>query len=143
MNWRTLVVMALVSFVVMFVLMYMMVDSFGNVLVNWNQFYMAAVMTGAMMLIEIGVMRSMYSKRTKMITAGVSIVVVVIFFVLLRGQFGISDRNFLKSMIPHHGAALLMCKNTNLSDPEVRQLCQSIISGQQSEIDFMKAKLSN
>jgi hypothetical protein len=143
MNWRTLLVMALVSFVVMFVLMYMMVDSFGNVLVNWNQFYMAAVMTGAMMLIEIGVMRSMYSKRTKMITAGVSIVVVVIFFVLLRGQFGISDRNFLKSMIPHHGAALLMCKNANLRDPEVRQLCQSIISGQQSEIDFMKAKLSN
>jgi uncharacterized protein (DUF305 family) len=44
-------------------------------------------------------------------------------------------------MIPHHASAILMCEKANLQDPEIKDLCQSIISGQQAEIDQMKAKL--
>jgi len=44
-------------------------------------------------------------------------------------------------MIPHHGAALLMCQHAHLQDPEIIQLCKNITASQQSEIDFMKEKL--
>ena len=59
----------------------------------------------------------------------------------LRAQAGVGDRQFLKSMIPHHAGAILMCKNNRLSDPELQQLCRNIVTSQQSEIDLMKAKL--
>jgi uncharacterized protein (DUF305 family) len=34
-----------------------------------------------------------------------------------------------------------MCEKTNLQDPENIALCEAIVSGQQEEIDLMKAKL--
>jgi uncharacterized protein (DUF305 family) len=34
-----------------------------------------------------------------------------------------------------------MCEQAPISDPEIRSLCKSIISSQQTEIDQMKAKL--
>jgi len=56
-------------------------------------------------------------------------------------QTGVSDRQLLKSMIPHHAAAILMVKGAKISDPEVQKLGDNIIAAQQKEIDFMKAKL--
>ena len=47
----------------------------------------------------------------------------------------------LPEMIPHHVGAILMCEQTVIQDPEIQELCQTIISGQQAEIDQMKAKL--
>jgi len=35
-------------------------------------------------------------------------VIGLIFFTLVRQQAAITDKQFLKSMIPHHGAAILM-----------------------------------
>ena len=35
-----------------------------------------------------------------------------------------------------------MCTEAPLKDPALKELCAKIISSQQSEIDFMKAKLS-
>ena len=51
-------------------------------------------------------------------------------------------RHFLRSMIPHHAGAILMCEQAPIQDAEIRQLCQTIISSQQQEIDQMKAKLA-
>lgn len=130
-----------VNFVVMFALMYMMVDSSDNVYLNLNQFYMAATMTSAMMVIEMLVMGGMYEKKGLII--GVSAVAGILFFMLLRNQSGVSDREFLRSMIPHHGAALLMCNEAKLNDPEIKKLCDDIISGQQSQIDWMKTRLES
>ena len=58
-----LAIMAILSFISMFVFMYMMVDSFGNVYPNLNQFYMAGLMTAPMIVIEIFVMWSMYNNK--------------------------------------------------------------------------------
>jgi uncharacterized protein (DUF305 family) len=44
-------------------------------------------------------------------------------------------------MIPHHAAAILMCKKAPVRAPEIQQLCGAIVSSQQREIDQMKAKL--
>lgn len=140
--YLNLAIMAVLSFISMFVFMYMMVDSFANVYPNLNQFYMAGLMTAPMIVIEIFVMWSMYNnKKVNLIIAGVSIVLLVLFSLFIRKQTAISDKEFLKSMIPHHGGAVLMCDNTNLQDSEIKELCKGITSSQQSEIDWMKRKL--
>ena len=53
-----------------------------------------------------------------------------------------SDKQFLKSMIPHHAGAILMCNEANIKDPEIKKLCEEIRLSQQREIEQMKAKLA-
>jgi uncharacterized protein (DUF305 family) len=141
-HYRHLLIMAGVSFVAMYVLMYAMVDAFGSVYVNVNQFYMAALMTGPMLAIELLVMRSMYkNRRFNVALFAASAAVGVLCFLLIRQQGGVSDRQFLRSMIPHHAGAILMCEEARLSDPEIQTLCGTIIASQRAEIDQMRAKL--
>jgi hypothetical protein len=119
-----------------------MVDSYANVYPNLNQLYMAGVMTMPMILIELFLMRSMYTnKKLNNIITIMSIVIFIVLFFFVRKQIAIGDKEFLKSMIPHHAAALLMCKQAQLQDPEIVALCKNIGATQQAEIDFMKAKL--
>jgi Domain of unknown function (DUF305) len=44
-------------------------------------------------------------------------------------------------MIPHHAGAILMCGEASIRDAEINELCKTIISSQQSEIDQMKTIL--
>jgi uncharacterized protein (DUF305 family) len=63
------------------------------------------------------------------------------FFVAIRQQTAIFDGQFLKSIIPHHAGAILMCKEAPLEDAAIKELYQTINSSQQSEIDQMKSIL--
>lgn len=138
---RFLIMIAL-HFIAMYVFMYAMVDDFGNVFNNFNQVYMAALMTASMVLIELPLMMAMYkSKKLNAIFIGVGLIVLVGSFLLIRKQTAISDRQFLRSMIPHHAGAILMCEEASIEDSEIRELCRNIIAGQRAEIDQMKAKL--
>jgi hypothetical protein len=142
MKYINLFLMAVLSFISMYILMYIMVDNYANVYPNLNQFYMAAIMTIPMVIIELVVMRLMYpNKMINNLIVLFSIAIFITLIILIRKQTAISDKEFLKSMIPHHAAALLMCKKAPLQDPELQQLCKNIISAQLSEIDFMKSKL--
>jgi uncharacterized protein (DUF305 family) len=141
-HYKKLMVMVVLAFMSMYMLMYAMVNTFANVIPNVNQFYMAGLMTVPMIFIEMALMGSMYmDKKLNTIIIGVSSILLIAFFVFIRQQSAVSDKQFLKSMIPHHASAILMCEKANLQDPEIKDLCQSIISGQQAEIDQMKAKL--
>ncbi len=141
MNYRNLIFMMVASFVSMYVLMYVMVNSFVNVYSNLNQFYMAAVMTMPMLWIELWLMKDMYpNTRLNRAIAVLSLAAFLTFLFFIRRQAFISDKEFLKSMIPHHASALLMCEQAALQDPEVKKLCESIRATQQEEIDFMKSK---
>lgn len=141
-QYSKLIWMTVISFIAMFILMYSMVDKFANVFINVNQFYMAGLMTAPMIIIEMLIMGGMYmNKKLNLIIISVSAVVLVACFFFIRMQTAVSDRQFLKSMIPHHAAALLMVNGAKISDPEIRKLADDIISSQQKEIDFMKAKL--
>ena len=134
--------MTVLSFISMFILMYGMVDRFQNVYPNVNQFYMAAMMTAPMVIFEIGLMWAMYkNKLANTIIVCAALTVLCFSFALLRWQTAVGDKQFLKSMIPHHAGALLMCDNHRLEDPEIKELCKTITKGQQEEIDFMKRKL--
>ncbi len=143
-HYRALALMAAIHFVAMYVLMYAMVDSFEQVVPNNNNLYMAALMTSPMLLIEIVLMRSMYPNRrynTIVIVAG--LVLLVGAFAMIRKQTAIGDTQFLKSMIPHHSGAILMCRESAVTDPRVHDLCRSIIESQQREIEEMETLLES
>jgi uncharacterized protein (DUF305 family) len=76
------------------------------------------------------------------VIAAASVLALILFWVLIRQQAAISDRQFLRSMIPHHAGAILMCQKAPIQDPQVTALCRAIMSGQQAEIDQMKTKLA-
>jgi hypothetical protein len=135
-------VMVALHFVAMYIFMYAMVNEFGNVFNSFNQVYMAALMTASMVLIEIPLMMSIYkSRRVNAVIIAVGLIVLIGSFLLIRKQVAISDRQFLRSMIPHHAGAILMCKEASIQDQEIKDLCRNIIASQQTEIDRMKAIL--
>lgn len=142
-HYRHLFVMLGLSFVAMYILMYAMVNSFGNVYSNVNQVYMAGLMTAPMALIELWIMRSMYTNRRRNAgIAAMTAVAGVLFWVLIRQQVGVADTQFLRSMIPHHASAILMCEQASVKDPAILDLCKGIITSQQAEIDQMKNLLA-
>lgn len=142
-HYWNLLLMAALSFVSMYVLMYAMVNSFDNVYNHLNQVWMAGLMAAPMVIIELLLMRSMYPDRTRNAVIMVaSLVVGFALFFFIRQQTAIGDAQFLRSMIPHHSGAILMCRQASITDPEIQSLCESIISSQQSEIDQMEAILS-
>ena len=141
-HYKALAAMGILSFICMYILMYSMTDTINNVFPNVNQFYMAALMAMPMIIIELILMRNMYTNKTLNMAIGIfSTVALIAFYLLIRQQTGVSDRQFLRSMIPHHSGAILMCEKADIQDPEVKKLCEEIIASQQREIAQMKAKL--
>lgn len=141
-HYPKLALMVVLSFIAMYILMYAMVNRLENGLPNINQFYMAGLMTSAMVIVELAIMFGMYhNRKLNVIIIAVSAVALIGFFVAIQRQTGVGNKQFLKSMIPHHSAAILMCKEADLDDPEIKQLCDQIIAGQLVEIDQMKARL--
>lgn len=143
MSHKKFILMIIISFFAMYILMYAMVDRFENTLPNINQFYMAGLMTAAMMIIEILIMGKMYAnKKLNLLFLLIGVIALILFYFGIRKQTAIGDKQFLKSMIPHHAAAILMVRETELTDPEIQQLAKEIREAQEKEIAFMKAKLS-
>jgi uncharacterized protein (DUF305 family) len=138
-HYGKLIIMALLSFISMYILMYAMADKVNNAYPNVNQFYMAGLMTMPMIIIEVILMRSMY--MNKKLNAGIivlSALALVGFFLCIRQQAAVSERQFLRGMIPHHAAAILMSNKNPAKDPEIVKLQQEIISSQEREIAQMK-----
>lgn len=141
-HYGRLAVMAALSFAAMYALMYAMVNALDNVFMDVNQFYMAGLMAAPMVLIELAVMRGMYQSRgLNALVAAAAVVATVVCFVFIRRQAAVGDRQFLRSMIPHHAGAILMCQQAPIRDAAIKRLCQGIIASQQSEIDQMKGML--
>jgi|SRR5919109_77140 uncharacterized protein (DUF305 family) len=143
-HYRRLIWMLLLSFISMYVLMYSMVDRLQSVYMNINQVYMAGLMTAPMALIELAVMAAMYpNRKLNAIVAVSSAAALALCWTLIRQQTAVSDAQFLRSMIPHHAGAILMCNEASIQHVEIRTLCQSIVAGQQREIDQMRAMLND
>lgn len=141
-HYARLALMTAFSFVSMYVLMYSMTNTGRDIYNSLNQLYMAGLMTAPMVVIEILLMSGMYhNKRVNAVVMAVSVLAGVVFFTFLRQQAAISDRQFLRSMIPHHSGAILMCEGASLEDQRIKDLCKTITAGQQAEIDQMRAML--
>jgi uncharacterized protein (DUF305 family) len=142
-HYSRLLLMAALSFAAMYGLMYAMVDAWSDVFANLNQAYMAALMTAPMIVLELLLMRGMYrNARWNVAIISASVVAAVICFALIRRQTAIGDRQFLRSMIPHHGAAILMCSEAPIQDAAIKELCRRIIANQRAEIEQMKTLLA-
>lgn len=140
--YMRLAVMIVLSFISMYFLMYAMVDGLENVYSSFNEFYMAGLMTAPMVVIELVLMGAMYkNKKVNAVCLVLGVLAGILFWTLIRQQAAISDKQFLRSMIPHHAGAILMCQEASIEDPEIKTLCKSIVSGQQAEIEQMKALL--
>jgi uncharacterized protein (DUF305 family) len=104
---------------------------------------MAGLMTAPVVVIELALMGSMYdNKNVNIVIIAVSVVALGAFFLGIRQQAAIGDKDLLRSMIPHHAGAILMCERAPIQDPEIKKLCGEIISSQQKEIDQMKSMLA-
>ena len=145
-HYARLGAMMALSFIAMYVLMYAMVDSVDNVYMNFNQVYMAGLMAAPMVLIELALMRGMYrNRRLNMAIAAGAVFVAMAFFMFIRRQSAIGDRQFLRSMIPHHASAILMCQQAGMQAAEIKELCfrpNGIIESQTAEIAKMKELLA-
>ena len=139
MMWLKLGVMTVLGFVAMYFLMYSMVNSYNDFYLSVNQIWMAGSMAAAMVAIELLVMGEMYKNRAlRIVLIGFSILVTAAFVLFTRYQTAIDNKDFLRSMIPHHSGAILMCANPKITDPEIVTLCGQIKKSQQEEIDQMK-----
>ena len=142
-HYGRLLAMVLLSFIAMYILMYAMVNRFENVFNSVNQAYMAGLMAAPMLLIELALMAGMYpNKRRNAWLAGGAVLFMALCWFGIRQQAGVTDRQFLRSMIPHHAGAILMCEQARSSDPEILRLCQEIVISQRAEIAQMKAMLA-
>jgi uncharacterized protein (DUF305 family) len=142
-DYRRLLFMALPSFASMYALMYAMVDAWPSVYANLNQAYMAGLMTAPMVVLELLLMRGMYrSARLNALILAASVAGGIACFALIRQQTAIGDRQFLRSMIPHHAGAILMCTEAAIEDPAIVALCRNIVASQRAEIAQMRALLA-
>ncbi len=138
-HYNRFAVMVLLSFITMYVLMYAMADSFSSVYSNINQVYMAGLMAAPMAILEVVLMRSMYTDfKLNLAILVLSLGALIFFWFGIRNQIGVNDAQFARSMIPHHSGAILMCNEANLTDPELKILCANIVKGQREEVDQLK-----
>jgi uncharacterized protein (DUF305 family) len=137
-SYKMFFTMMALHFVVMYLIMYTMINSLADFYNNLNQTYMTLMMVASMALIMIFSMKDMYTKKMIKILSIGSIIVFIFGYAFMRNQTIVGDKQFLKSMIPHHSGAILMCREAKITDEEIHKLCEEIKASQQSEIDQMK-----
>jgi hypothetical protein len=137
--YASLGIQTLISGVIMYLVMFVMIDTLSSFYSNLNMLYMTLIMVAPMMVLMILAMRHMFpSKAANMALVIGSGMIFFCSFALIRTQTTIGDTAFLRSMIPHHSGAILMCQEATLSKPAIVQLCRNIIQSQREEIDEMK-----
>lgn len=131
------------SIVIMYLVMFAMIDGLGDFYNNLNMFYMTLMMVapmGALMLLMMG---SMYeNKKLNLLLYAAFVGLFVLGTIGTRLRAGIGNGQFLRSMIPHHSGAILMCREASITDPEIAALCGQIQQSQREEIDQMKTILA-
>lgn len=133
----------IIDFAVMYLIMFTMIAALDHFYLNLNNVYMTLMMVSPMTVAMQLFMRSMYpsARINAIITVG-AILVFVGSFAAMRTQAGVGDTQFLRSMIPHHSGAILMCEQASIKDPEIAGLCRGIVDAQKKEIEQMKAILN-
>lgn len=141
-NYKKFGLMLLISFCIMYAVMFLNVDSADHIYLSLTRLYMSLLMVSPMALLMLTLMKMMYKdKKLNRIIIVSSISIFVLVLILLRTQTPIGDKQFMKAMIPHHSSAILTSKHANIVDPEVKVLSEKIIKSQEEEIDQMKAIL--
>jgi len=138
-NYAKLAIALAVSLLLMFVLTMSMVRTLDHFYLNLSNFYMALIMVAPMGIVMLLVMRAMFDSKR------LNVVLLVSFAALFGGALAlgrtetfVGNEQFLKSMIPHHSRAILVCEESSITDPEIGRLCEEIVKTQRDEIRQMK-----
>lgn len=138
-SYKKLALMLPVNAVLMFLLTYSLIDRGDHFYPNINRAYMAIIMVTPMALVMMCFMRSMYQNaRLNVALYAIFAGLFVFTFYLARTQTPVGNEQFLRSMIPHHSSAILMCDNPRITDPEIIELCKGIVAAQEREISQMQ-----
>lgn len=128
-----------VSHAIMFVLTLSQIRRGSDFFLNLSNYYMSLLMVLAMGVLMMALMSGMFTnKRLNMALYAGFAVVFVGAFVAVRTEPLVGNEGFLKSMIPHHSRAVLVCEESQITDPEIVELCKQIVKSQNEEIDQMK-----
>ncbi|WP_031428479.1 DUF305 domain-containing protein [Flavimarina sp. Hel_I_48] len=139
-NYGKFIVMLVLSFIAMYITMYLNTYEWNHVYFSLTRFYMACLGISAMAVIMLSLMLQMYKNRKKNIAIYLgSLVLFIGALSLVRTQKPIGDVLYMKAMIPHHSIAILTSKRAAIKDPKVRKLADEIIKAQEKEIAEMKA----
>lgn len=129
----------ILGLIVMYIVMFSMIDGWYDFRNNLNMGYMAVTMWAPMGIFMLATMPGMFPNRKMnlalyllfaLLTAGS--------FLATRAQTAIDDKQFVASMIPHHSGAILMCREADLADAELVALCGEIRKAQRREIEQME-----
>lgn len=103
----SLAVQTVISGVIMYLVMFVMIDGLDSFYNNLNMLYMTLMMVAPMVVLMIVAMRHMFaSKAANIALIAASLVAFFGSFALIRTQTTIGDTAFLRSMIPHHSGAI-------------------------------------
>ena len=143
MSYNKFLLMLIVSFIIMYGVMFLNVDDVSHIYLSMTRLYMTLLMVSPMAVLMLLMMAKMYpdKKRNVLIIAG-SVVVFGLMLFLLRTQTFVADKQYMKAMIPHHSSAIMTSKHAAITDPELKKLSEEIIRSQEQEIAQMKAILA-
>lgn len=137
--YRNLLIVTIINTLVMYFVTYVMVDQTSHIVTNINRAYMVGLMVAPMLVLMMLFMWSMFNnKKLNYSILFIALVSFGILFSFARNQSFVGNRQFLRSMIPHHSSAILMCEEASISDPEISILCEQIIQSQKEEIAQME-----
>ena len=135
-------IILLVSLGLMWMLSMSMVRSIDHFYFNLSNFWMALLMVSAMAIVMVAGMWAMFENTKANIAMLIGFAVLFAgVFVLGRTETFVGNEQFLKSMIPHHSRAILVCQESNITDPEIVELCETIVKTQQEEMSQMQTIL--
>jgi FtsH-binding integral membrane protein len=130
------------SFVIMYTVMFLNVNDVEDIYLSTTRLYMTILMITPMAIMILISMPKMYpNKRVNTTIYITSALVFSLTFIFLRNQTFVSDKQYMKAMIPHHSSAIMTSSRADLKDPETRALADSIIKSQREEILLMKSAL--
>ncbi len=135
--------MMLISWIIMYLMMFINMDSISHYHTSLTRIYMALLMIMPMAVLMIAMMGKMYpSQKINRTIVAASIILFSVVLMALQKQEPVTDVQYMKAMIPHHSSAIMTSKNAHLKDPEVRRLADSIIAAQKREIRQMEEMIS-
>ena len=142
-TYKTFFLMLGLSFVAMYITMYLNTYAIDHVYFSLTRFYMVCLGISAMAVIMLLFMLKMYQNKKKNIAILVgSALLFTSALGLVRTQAPIvGDVLWLKAMIPHHSIAILTSERADIQDPAVKKLAEDIIKAQRKEIEEMKAMI--
>ncbi len=142
-SYKKFGLMMLVSFVIMYGVMFLNADVWGHVMLSTTRTYMTILMIAPMAISMMLFMWGMYeNKKVNYIILTLAAVIFISTLTMLRQQTFIADVQWMKAMIPHHSSAIMVSQKAHLKDPEAIKLAEEIIEAQKREIAQMKKMIN-